>query len=111
DALPISFIPSMALEALIRRTLDGRKPASGARSAIQELELEDYDTLFQKRAISTGFRNMTPMPEQAPLYQKILGDAWHRLPDPIRKMHELSGIKTVSGMATVERGTSLPSRA
>jgi hypothetical protein len=96
------FIPSMALEALVRRCLDGQRPTPGARAAIRELELADYDRLFARRAITTGVR-AAPAPD-APLYARILGDAWDRLPEPLRRMHRPGPGMTAQGRATVERG-------
>ena len=54
------LIPSMACEAIVRRCLEGKQPASGARAATGELELDDYDKLFARRAIHTGIREATP---------------------------------------------------
>ncbi len=51
------LIPSMAVEGIVRRLLDGQRPDPGARAAVRELELEDYDKLFARRTIHTGFRN------------------------------------------------------
>ena len=53
------FIPAMACEAIIRRCLDGKRPAPGARPATGDLELEDYETLFARRAIHCGVREET----------------------------------------------------
>jgi hypothetical protein len=50
------FIPSMAIAAIVRRILEGKRPASGARSAIRDVELADYAPLFARRAIYTGRR-------------------------------------------------------
>lgn len=48
------FIPAMALVAVINRCLDARKPLPGARPGTQDLELEDYDKLFNARRITTS---------------------------------------------------------
>lgn len=48
------LIPSMAIEGIVRRLLDGQRPDAGARAAARELELEDYDRLFARRSIHTG---------------------------------------------------------
>ncbi|CAF1531636.1 unnamed protein product [Rotaria sp. Silwood1] len=48
------FIPSMGIEGIVRRILVGKKPASGARAATMDLELQDYEKIFQKHAIYTG---------------------------------------------------------
>jgi hypothetical protein len=96
------LIPAMALEALVRRCISGQRPAPGARAAIRELDLADYDRLFARRTIVTGIREAAD--RGAPLYQRLLGDAWGRLPEPLRRMHEPGGGLAAEGRATVERG-------
>ena len=103
------FIPSMAAEAIIRHRLDGRRPAAGARAALRELELSDYEALFARRKIFSGTRE--PVDAQAPLYRRLLGDAYTALPAPIQAMHDLNGALAAEGRATVERGTNLVARA
>ncbi|WP_112309192.1 DUF4166 domain-containing protein [Pseudogemmobacter bohemicus] len=102
------YIPSMAIEALVRRLLQGERPAPGARAATAELELEDYDRLFAGRTIYTGLRDR-PGPE-APLYERILGPALAGLPDPIRRLHDLHRPASWSGEASVRRGRGLIAR-
>lgn len=49
--------------------------------------------------------------EPLPLYQRILGDDWHALPEPIRLMHSPRGDRwEAEGIATVERGSGVLSR-
>ena len=48
------FIPSMAVAALVRNVLEGHTPAAGARAAVRDVELHDYERLFAARAIATG---------------------------------------------------------
>jgi hypothetical protein len=102
------LIPSMAAEAIIRHHLQERSPPPGARPATKDLEVSDYETLFARRAIYCGTRQLLPSSE--PLYRRLLGDAWHRLPEPLKAMHDLRGNLTASGVATVRRGTSLLAR-
>jgi len=94
------LIPSMAVQAIVLKDLEGAPPASGARACVEDVELDDYERLFTTRRIYTGVRD-EPAP-QAPLYQRLLGDAWRRLPPPVRAMHE--GVASVAGVAHVERG-------
>ncbi len=54
------LIPSMAVAALVRRCLAGRRPAPGARPATGELELADYEELFSTRTIHAGRRELGP---------------------------------------------------
>jgi hypothetical protein len=104
------LIPSMACKAIIERCLAGRRPAAGARAATAELELEDYEGLFARRTIYTGTRSSDSGATTQPLYQRILGDAWHRLPAPVREMHHCLGPKMVKGQADVLRGRYLLAR-
>jgi Domain of unknown function (DUF4166)/Saccharopine dehydrogenase NADP binding domain len=104
------LIPSMAIEAIIRKMLDGKVPLAGARPATHDLEREDYETLFAKRTITTGFRQSLPEESSAPLYQRLLGEAWQKIPEPIQRMHNLRDTINAEGIAQVERGTRLPAR-
>jgi Domain of unknown function (DUF4166)/Saccharopine dehydrogenase NADP binding domain len=96
------FIPSMAAEALVRRHLQARAPAPGARACLREVGLADYERLFAARAIVAGVRE-TP-PASASLYQRLLGEAWAGLPAPIREMHDGRDGAVAEGSACIERG-------
>jgi hypothetical protein len=98
------MIPSMAIEMLVRRTLAGRRPEPGARAATRELELDDYEAVFGKREIRTGFRSDADDDEDLPLYRRLLGSAWQELPPTVRAMHEC---RAAEGLASVERGGHL----
>jgi hypothetical protein len=100
------FIPSMAGAAIIRHCLHGEMPAAGARAATGELEVADYDALFAQRRITTGRRQSLAAGEHAPLYRRLLGEAWDRLPEPLRVLHDLDADLTAGGYASVERGKS-----
>jgi len=95
------YIPSMAVEAVVRKMLAGIRAEPGARSGVHALELEDYDPLFRGRSIYTGFR----APEvDAPLYRKILGSAFSTLPLRLRELHGSSAPREWTGFADVRRG-------
>ncbi|MBN8502063.1 MAG: saccharopine dehydrogenase NADP-binding domain-containing protein, partial [Sphingomonadales bacterium] len=51
------YIPSMAVEGIVRKLLTGDRPMPGARAGTHALELADYDRLFAGRSIYTGTRN------------------------------------------------------
>lgn len=104
------LIPSMAAAAVILRRLQGLHPMPGARAAMSELELADYQPLFAGRAIVSGCREVTAERARQPLYRRALGEAWTALPEPVRAMHDLSGDKRAAGRAEVERGTALMAR-
>lgn len=104
------LIPAMACEAIVRHCLDGKPPKPGARPATNDLELEDYEVLFARRAISTGVRDVTPATNALPLYRRLLGNAYASLPAPLREMHDLNGEMIAEGTATVTRGSGLLAR-
>lgn len=98
------YIPAMAVAAIIGKVLDGRPPAPGARAAMAEVELADYERLFSARAITTGIRQDAP-PVTTPLYARILNSAWHDLPVEIRAMHDVERTALAKGRASVKRGS------
>ena len=100
------LVPSMAVEAIIRKALDGQPPMPGARASVRDLEFEDYERLFERRTIYTGIRNDAE--EGATLYRRVSGESWDEMPPEIRAMHD--GVTLASGRAGVERGGGLLSR-
>ncbi len=104
------FIPAMAAEAIIRNWLSARKPKRGARPAAGELTLADFEPLFSRFAIRTGIRDDDQPQENMPLYRRLLGSAWKRLPPAVGAMHDSTVSRTVEGRAKVERGTGLLAR-
>ncbi|MCB1489565.1 MAG: DUF4166 domain-containing protein [Bauldia sp.] len=98
------YIPSMAIEALIRKQLAGEFPLPGARSAVRALDLSDYDALFQDRRIFTGFRECEA---NAPLYRRILGSAFRALPPRLQELHGGATTRQWSGFAEVRCGRGI----
>ena len=96
----------MAVEALIRKMLNGHPPAPGARPAVQDLELSDYRALFAKRTIYMGSRDESAGPW---LFERLLGNAWHDLPEAVKRLHTFSSRSEVMGRCVVERGRGLVS--
>ena len=97
------LIPSMAIAAILRNELDGRRPVAGARAATGELELADYDAIFEPYAIRHGIRDDGAL-LSAPLYQRMLAGAWDDLPATLRAMHTIDGERVARGEADIERG-------
>ncbi|WHO72525.1 SDR family oxidoreductase [Rhizobium sp. BT03] len=105
------FIPVTGVAALVRRQLGGVRPESGARPATGELQLEDFEAEFRRFSITTGIRAES---EGAglPLYIRVLGSAFERLPPAISAMHAGGhsggpggGTRVASGRARIERGS------
>lgn len=102
------YIPSMAIEAIIRKYIKGEWPEHGARPGTQALELSDYEKLFQGRTIHTGFRTEE---RQSPLYRQVLGSAFDTLPMQVQNLHGTSNARRWFGRADVKRGTGMVARA
>jgi hypothetical protein len=103
------LIPSMAVTAIVRNALDDRPPAPGARAATGELELADYDAVFRPYAIRHGMRDEVAL-ANAPLYRRMLGSAFDKLPPTLRAMHNVGRMLVVHGEAEIERGPGLIAR-
>lgn len=97
------YIPSMAIEAIVRKLRHGERPAAGARSSAGALTLADFEALFAPRSIHTGWRSEDP---GAPFYRRILGPAFDRLPPRVRELHETEAQRQWRGQAEVRRGTN-----
>lgn len=103
------FIPSMAIEAVIRKLIGGIRPEPGARSGTNALELSDYEPLFRERSIFTGFRHDDDE-RDLPLYPRILGSAYDELPAKVQQLHGSFELRKWSGVAEVRRGKGILAR-
>lgn len=101
------YIPSMAIEAVVRKLLVGERPADGARPATHALALSDYQRLFEGRSIHTGFRSEMP---GASLYRQLLGSAFDALPSQVQALHDSSEGRRWQGVGEVRRGKGLLAR-
>jgi hypothetical protein len=99
------YIPSMAVEAIVRNALAGAAPQPGARAAVRDLELDTYEKIFASRAIHTGIRDNAAN-NTASLYRRMLGDAYDKLSAQIRVMHDVQSVAAAEGRARVQRGSS-----
>lgn len=95
------YIPSMAIEAIVRKLIAGIRPPAGARAATNALDLADYDALFGGRQIYTGFRRAD---DEVPLYEALLGSAFASLPPQLRQLHGPARANRWVGTAHVRRG-------
>lgn len=98
------YIPSMTIEAIIRKCLIGKMPETGARSGANSLELSDYDTLFGSKAIYTGFRRGN---RSLLVFEHVLGSAFDTLPEKVRELHSTASASQWSGTAKVKRGKGI----
>jgi uncharacterized protein DUF4166/saccharopine dehydrogenase-like protein len=96
------FIPAMAAAAILRRVLDGQRPAAGARAGVGDVQLADYAWQFAARRIVYGVRESASQP--VPLYRRILGMPYEALPQVVRRMHDFDGECVAEGRAAVNHG-------
>ncbi|MBX5172607.1 DUF4166 domain-containing protein [Rhizobium sp. NZLR1b] len=100
------FIPIAGVAALVRRLLQGIRPENGARPATGELQLAGFEAEFRRFSITTGIR-VESEGACLPLYHRVLGSAFERLPPAIAAMHSVGhagGTRVASGRARIERG-------
>lgn len=102
-------VPVLAANIIIRRYLQIRTPAPGARTAKDILSMADYEPMFRQLGIRTGEYRSDELEDQ-PLFRKAMGSAWAGLPAPIRELHGETGACHFSGQASVVRGRSFLSR-
>ncbi|MEO1195175.1 MAG: DUF4166 domain-containing protein [Pseudomonadota bacterium] len=98
------LIPSMAIEGLIRKMINGNRPEAGARPGVGALSLSDYEALFARRRIVTGVRSAP----RGALYPDTLGAAFANLAAPVKAFHGTPG--TWAGTADITGSTSLVAR-
>lgn len=98
------YIPSMAIEGIVLRSLQRALPRAGARACIDDLELADYEALFKNRNIHSGVREGESQSVSHSLYQKTLGSSWSLLPDALKEMHARTEDIEAKGEAQVQRG-------
>ncbi len=106
------LIPSMAVQALVLRALNGQQPMTGARAAVNDLEISDYAPLFAARQLFTGLRRTEFVNSQAKpmgVFQTILGSAFDQLALPIQRFHSVDADANLQfeGLCDVEGATGL----
>lgn len=107
-------IPVTGIVALIRRRLAGLRSASGARHSAGLLTFADYTPIFAQLGIRWAETDTTSGPatqhtHRAALYPALLGDAFNRLPERVRAMHQFApGERSTRwhGQATITRGSN-----
>ena len=103
------LIPSMAVEAIVRKLLDGAGAAARCAARDRELELADYERLFARRSIDTGVRErLGDGPPCTRACSALRGTSCRA---EIRAMHDLRGeVDGAAARPRVERGAGLLAR-
>jgi hypothetical protein len=91
-------VPAIAAKTIVAAAALGQPPGAGARAAIDDVTLDGYEREFSRLGIITGLLTRG----EGSLYHRLLGPVFDLLPPPIRMMHD--GVRSASGLATVERG-------
>jgi len=95
-------IPAIPVTIMVRKWLRGDRVAAGARTAITDITLADFDTEFAKLKITHGLHDDTPQSRN--LYEEILGSAYANMSKPLRDLHAIGTGKIFEGRCKVTRG-------
>ena len=95
-------IPAIPSAIMVRKWLGGEPIQAGARTAITDITLSDFDTEFTKLKITHGIHNDTPQSRN--LYEEILGEAYNEMSKPLQNLHRIGDGKTFEGRCKVTRG-------
>lgn len=96
------WIPSLAVPLLAERLGDGQIEP-GARPAAGLLDLAGFERMFAPFSIRTASAERAA----EPLYLRIMGDDFGRLPPLVRDMHQMIGDAGAEGEAEVATGGTL----
>jgi len=88
-------IPAIPVTIMVRKWLRGERVAAGARTAITDITLADFDTEFAKLKITHGLHDDTPQSRN--LYEEILGSAYANMSKPLRDLHAIGTGKIFEG--------------
>jgi len=102
------YIPSMTIEAILRKQLDSKQPASGARPATNALELTDYEALFENRRIFTGQRSSEY--KNNPVHEQILEARFSDLPPQMQAIHRIGPGHSWHGRSQIIRSKNILGR-
>ena len=95
-------IPAIPSTIMVRKWLRGETVPTGARTAITDICLADFDSEFSKLKIKHGIHDDTPTPRS--LYEEILGPAYEQMSKPLQNLHRIGQGKTFTGRCKVTRG-------
>jgi hypothetical protein len=100
-------IPALCVPILLRQLREGMI-ASGARDAGGLLTLQDFERAFSSRAIQHEIVDCKLPP---PLYERLLGASFRKLPESVRRLHDVLRDDGAAGRAQVSQGRHPLARA
>jgi len=95
-------IPSIPSAVIIRKWLREETIPAGARTAITDITLADFEMEFSRLNITHGVHDETA--PSSNLYEKILGPAYNDMAQPLQDLHRIGTGKTFEGRCKVTRG-------
>lgn len=95
-------IPALTVPLLAARIFGGEESA-GARDAGQALTLPDFEPAFARLAISHASEERVLL---EPLYSRVMGERFGKLPPAVRRMHQVLRDGGASGEADVLGATN-----
>lgn len=99
-------VPTLAAELLAGDILSGRLEA-GARTAAALLSFDRFEPALSRLALRHEFAERSLPP---PLYARVMGAAFDRLPPAVRRLHDVCRDSGAEGEGRVERGRGLVAR-
>ena len=97
------FIPTVIARALLRHA---DRIAPGARPCLAEVSLTEVEEAMSDLAVETSNSEVPDIT----LFQSALEDRWNDLSPTARRTHCVRDMESFSGLASVERGSSLLAR-
>jgi hypothetical protein len=101
------YVPTLPALAALQALADGRLAKPGASACAGILLLEDIESLFPPHRIRSTLRFERPTDS---LYERVLGNAFNLLPEPVRHMHRPSPSLIARGVARVDGADRLIGR-
>jgi hypothetical protein len=92
------YVPVAPAAALIEAMVSGQGVRTGARSAAGEITLEQIKPWFEGLAIDT---KLVAYRGEKPLYRRVMGDEFDRLPEVTRRLHRGRPAVIATGQAEV----------
>lgn len=96
-------IPALSVPLIVAGIAEGRE-AAGGRDAGQSLTMEEYEAVFATLAISHTSEELV-LPD--PLYRRVMGERFERLPPMVRTMHEVLRDGGATGEAEVQGASNV----
>jgi len=95
-------IPAIPSAIMVRKWLRGEPVPTGARTAVTDINLSDFDTEISKLKIVHGIHDDNRKDRN--LYEDILGETYNKMSEPLQNLHRIGAGKTFEGRCKVTRG-------